>query len=75
MQIAYVDGYIHVWATEVDHKKIVDGQKAWRLCITAFKMYLKDWTYNDVTKRWIFDDTLKNRAKLRAIKKIYYEPT
>lgn len=79
MQIAYVDGYIHVWVTEVGKKRLIDGQKAWGLCIKAFKEHFKDeegekdWTYNDETKRWIFDDTEKNRVKLITIKNAYFE--
>ena len=79
MQIAYIDGYIHVWVTEVGHKRLIAGQKAWKLCIDAFKEHFKDeegekdWTYNDETKRWIFDDTEKNRAKIKAIKKAYFD--
>ena len=78
MQIAYVDGYIHVWVTEVGKKRIVDGQNAWKLCRETFKKHFKDekgkkdWTYNDETKRWIFDDTEKNRAKLKVIQGGYF---
>lgn len=75
MQIAYVDGYIHVWVTEVGHKRFIDSQKAWDLCRQAFKTYFEEdeWTYNDETKRWMFDDTEKNRAKLITIKNAYFE--
>ncbi len=73
MQIAYRDEGIHVWVTEVNHKKIVDGQKAWKLCREAFHLYLKgEWTYDDNIKHWIFNDTPKIRAKLQAIKGFYF---
>ena len=72
MQIAYRDGYILVWVTEVGHKRLIDGQRAWWLCREAFKKYLPEWTYNDVTKRWIFDDTSVNREKLKAIRNTYF---
>ena len=73
MQIVYVDGYIHVWVTEVGHKRRIAGQKAWELCIDAFKEHFKEWSYNDETKCWIFDDTEKNRAKIKAIKDTYFD--
>lgn len=75
MQIAYRDEEIHVWVTEVGHKRIVDGQKAWKQCREAFHRHFKEgeWTYDDNIKRWTFDDTKKNRAKLRAIQLTYFK--